>query len=325
MAELTVYTEAVARNYRRFAAESVVIPVVKDNACGLGMEKMTELLREEGAELFACSTEEEALRLRDMGVETLLLSCVHGEEALSELMRRDVILSVESLAQAQTIDTLGGARVHLSVDTGFGRFGFLPCEVEEMKKVFSLPRVQVCGIFSHFRSAASAPGQFARFEGVLSALSGYPVGLRHIAATATALDPRYRLDAVRVGTGLVGRWDGLERSARLTARICSIRRLPRGSRVGYSGSLLRRDTDVAIVDAGTADGAFLTRRCGLRDLIRFFRQRVSVGSREASVLGTPGLTHTAIDVTGIPCHVGDRVEIAQTPALISPAVPRRYL
>lgn len=109
MAELTVYTEAVARNYRRFAAEGVVIPVVKDNACGLGMEKMTELLREEGAELFACSTEEEALRLRDMGVETLLLSCVHGEEALSELMRRDVILSVESLAQAQTIDTLGGA------------------------------------------------------------------------------------------------------------------------------------------------------------------------------------------------------------------------
>lgn len=96
--------------------------------------------------------------------------------------------------------------------------------------------------------------------------------------------------------------------------------------MGYNGSLLRRDTDVAIVDAGTArTGAFLTRRCGFRDLIRFFRQRVSVGSREAVVLGTPGLTHTAIDVTGIPCRVGDSVEIRQTPALVSPAVPRRYL
>ena len=325
MAELTVNTEAVLRNYRRFAAGGQVIPVLKDNACGLGVVKMLQLLRQEGVNLFACSTPEEALRLSGMGVDILLLSCVHEEAILRELAKRKVILSVESLPQARVISGLGlHTRVHLIVDTGFGRFGFLPEETEEMRAVFDLQGLTVCGIFSHFRSPASAPQQFAAVRRVLDALSDCDLGLRHIAATSTALDPAYRLDAVRIGTGLTGRYDGLEPSAQLTARVCSVRHLPRGSRIGYSSVRLRRDTDVAIVDVGTADGAFLRRCCGPRTLLRLIRKKVSIGGWEVPVLGSPGLTHTAIDVTGVPCTVGDRVSINQTPVLISPAVPRRY-
>ena len=325
MAELTVNTEAVLRNYRRFAADGPVIPVLKDNACGLGVVKMLQLLRQEGAALFACSTPEEAIRLSGMGVDVLLLSCVHEAAMLRTLAERRVILSVESLDQARTIAALGlDARVHLTVDTGFGRFGFLPEETEDMRAVCALPGLTVCGIFSHFRSPSSAPRQFAAFQRVLGALSDCDLGLRHIAATSTALDPAYRLDAVRIGTGLTGRYDGLEPSAQLTARVCSVRHLPRGSRIGYSSVRLRRDTDVAIVDVGTADGAFLRRCCGPRTLLRLIRKKVSIGGWEVPVLGSPGLTHTAIDVTGIPCAVGDRVAVNQTPVLVSPAVPRRY-
>lgn len=325
MAELMVNTEAVLRNYRCFAADGQVIPVLKDNACGLGLPRMLTLLREEGVRLFACSTPEEALQLSGMEAEILLLSCVHDAEVLRELAARSIVLAVESLRQAETINALGmDVRVHLVVDTGFGRFGFLPQELAEIKAVFELKNLHICGIFSHFRSKASAPGQFAAFTKVLDGLRGYDVGLRHIAATATALDPRYRLDAVRIGTGLTGRYEGLEPSAALTGRICSVRRLPRGSRIGYNNVRLRRDTDVAIIDVGTADGAFLRRCCGPGTLFRLIRKRVSVGGREVPVLGTPGLTHTAIDVTGIPCAIGDRVGVSQTPALISPAVPRLY-
>ena len=325
MAELTVNTEAVLRNYRRFAAGGQVIPVLKDNACGLGVVKMLQLLRQEGATLFACSTPEEAVRISGMGVDVLLLSCVHEAAMLRPLAERRVILSVESLDQARTIAALGlDARVHLTVDTGFGRFGFLPEETADMRAVCALPGLTVCGIFSHFRSPSSAPRQFAAFRQVLDALSDCDLGLRHIAATSTALDPAYRLDAVRIGTGLTGRYDGLEPSAQLTARVCSVRRLPRGSRIGYSSARLRRDTDVAIVDIGTADGAFLRRCCGPRTLLRLIRKKVSIGGWEVPVLGSPGLTHTAIDVTGIPCAVGDRVAVNQTPVLVSPAVPRRY-
>lgn len=138
----------------------------------------------QGVTLFACATPEEALALAQPETDLLLLCCVHELPLLRALLQRRVILAVESLAQAQAIDALHmDARVHLAVDSGFGRFGFLPEQTEEMKRVFALDNLRVQGIFSHFRGAAAAPEQFARFSRVLLELDGYPVGLRHIAAT----------------------------------------------------------------------------------------------------------------------------------------------
>lgn len=325
MAELQINLSAVLRNYRVYAAGGTVIPVLKDNAYGLGAEVILRLLRNEGAKLFACSTPEEALRLAPLGAKLLLLSCVRDPDVLRRLLLQGVTLSVESLDQANLIASLNiPAEVHLAVDTGFGRFGFSPDAVAEMQAVFSISGLTVTGIYSHFRSRRSASQQFARFQQVLDSLADYPVGLRHIAASGTALHPDYRLDAVRIGTGLTGRLPGLEPASKLIGEICSLRQLPRGSRVSYAETRLRRDSLVAVIDVGTADGAFLHRKCGLRGFFRQRCQQVTVGSIQTPVLGSPGLTHTTIDLTGVPALPGDPVVIDQTPALISPAVPRRY-
>ena len=139
MAELTVNTEAVLRNYHRFAEQGQVIPVLKDNACGLGMERIMALLQSEGVRLFACSTPDEALQLSGKGADILLLSCVHDRKTMEKLAAQDIILAVESFDQAETLASLSkDVRVHLAVDTGFGRFGFLPHETADMKAVFSL-------------------------------------------------------------------------------------------------------------------------------------------------------------------------------------------
>ena len=205
MAELIVNTGAILQNYRRYADAGQVIPVLKGNGYGLGAQPLRDLLARQGVTLFACATPEEALALAQPETDLLLLCCVHELPLLRALLQRRVILSVESLAQAQAIDALHmDARVHLAVDSGFGRFGFLPEQTEEMKRVFALDNLRVQGIFSHFRGAAAAPEQFARFSRVLLELDGYPVGLRHIAATRTADVPQYRLDAVRIGSGLTG-------------------------------------------------------------------------------------------------------------------------
>ena len=205
MAELIVNTGALLQNYRRYADAGQVIPVLKGNGYGLGAQPLRALLVQQGVTLFACATPEEALALAQAETDLLLLCCVHELPLLRALLQRRVILSVESLAQAQAIDALHmDARVHLAVDSGFGRFGFLPEQTEEMKWVFALDNLRVQGIFSHFRGAAAAPEQFARFSRVLLELDGYPVGLRHIAATRTADVPQYRLDAVRIGSGLTG-------------------------------------------------------------------------------------------------------------------------
>lgn len=323
MAELQINLSAVLHNYRVYATGGTVIPVLKDNAYGLGAAVILRLLRQEGVRLFACATPEEAFRLAPHSVNLLLLSCVRDADMLRRLLLQGVTLSVESLDQAKQIAALGiPAEVHLAVDTGFGRFGFLPDEISDMQAVFSIPGVTVTGIYSHFRNSRSAPRQFSLFRQVLDGLSDYPVGLRHIAASGTANHPDYRLDAVRIGSGLTGRLPGLEPASVLTGSICSMRQLPRGSRISYAETRLHRDSLVAVIDIGTADGAFLHRQCGLRGWLR--RHRVTVGGMDVPVLGSPGLTHTVIDLTGIPASPGDVVTVEQTPVLISPAVPRRY-
>ena len=326
MAELTVRKDAIVRNYQAYAEGGMAIPMLKDNACGLGLEQVAAILHEAGARLFAVSMPQDGCRLAELGYEAVLLSCLHDPEILRELAEKRVITAVESLKQAELLNSFGiPVRVHLAVDTGFGRFGFRPSELEDMKKVFALPNVKVCGIFSHFRSPSAAPEQFAIFTRVLDGLKEYDVGVRHIAATSTGRDPRYRLDAVRLGTALTGRVGKLERAAELTATVCTVRHLPKGSRVSYSATKLRRDTDIAVIDLGTGDGAFLRRCCGPRDLFYMIRKKVVLNGKKVKVIDAPGLTHTMIDVTGIPCKVGDRVTYDQTPALVNPLVPRRYI
>ena len=157
MAELIVNTGALLQNYRRYADAGQVIPVLKGNGYGLGAQPLRDLLARQGVTLFACATPEEALALAQPETDLLLLCCVHELPLLRALLQRRVILSVESLAQAQAIDALHmDARVHLAVDSGFGRFGFLPEQTEEMKRVFALDNLRVQGIFSHFRGAAAA-------------------------------------------------------------------------------------------------------------------------------------------------------------------------
>lgn len=327
MAELIVNTEAVLHNYRHYAENGQVIPVLKSNGYALGAKQLQTLLAQQGAALFACATADEALALAGEETDLLLLSCVHDMTLLRQLLQRRVIVSVESLAQAQAIDALHmDARIHLAVDSGFGRFGFLPEQVEDIKQVFALKGVHVCGIFSHFRCRDAAPEQFARFSQVLLALSDYPVGLRHIAATHTADIPQYRLDAVRLGSGLTGcGCPGLAHAAVMQAQICAVRHLKKGDRAGYGSTLLRRDSDVAVIDAGTADGAFVYR---YRGLWAFWQQRhpyVLLRDRRVPVLCPPGLTHTMIDVTGLDCHVGDTVTVPHDLVLTDSRVPRRYL
>ena len=324
MAELLVNTGAVLANYRRYAGGGQVIPVLKGNGYGLGAQQLRGLLAKEGVTLFACAAVEEALELAQPDTELLLMSCVHDPTLLRALLQRRVILSVESLAQAQAIDALHmDARIHLAVDTGFGRFGFLPEQVQDMKRVFDLPNVKVQGIYSHFRGPAAAPAQFARFSRVLLELDGYPVGLRHIAATRTADVPQYRLDAVRIGSGLTGCCGGTP-AAVLEAEVCTVRRLKKGDRVGYGDTLLRRDTEVAVLAAGTSDGAFTYRDRGLRAFWKQRRKYVLLHGAEAPVIAPPGLTHTMVDVTGLDCHPGDRAVIPHDLVLTGSHVPRRY-
>lgn len=332
MARLEIDTKAIRKNfsfYRDNCGGSIVIPVIKDNAYGLGAEKVMSELHSVGARLFACATPSEALACRRLGYDVLLLSCTHLRDEAEELVRTGVILAVESYEQAVMINSFGIlARVHIAVDTGFGRFGFMPRETYDIKNIFSLPNIKVCGIFTHIRNPLSSSVQKRRFDEVLWELSSFKLGLRHMAASSTALNKNLRYDAVRIGSGLTGRVNGeisdsLICASKLTAGICNIRSHSKGSRVGYNGKKLKRDTTVAVIDAGISDGAFVRRNLSIFKCMTEFDE-VDVSGIPAPLISSPGLTHCAVDITNIPCRIGDRVVIDQTPVLVPGNVLRVY-
>ena len=335
----------------------LVIPTLKANAYGLGAHHVSKLLRDEcGVHLFAVSRIEEADALC-RGVSVIVLSPYHDERTLCQLVENDRIITVDSLPQAKRISEIAlssgkCARVHIKIDTGFGRFGFMPSQTSDIRAVFALEGVKVCGIFSHFSSAfAKSPAQtdlqYDTFVAVCDALSesGLDIGLRHIANSSAALrDGKYCLDAVRIGSAITGRVPyktdiKLKRVGKFYSEICDIRTVKRGANLGYGNiAPLKKDTRVAVLPCGAADGVLIKKdydtfrpvdfmRYGFHIFKMMFRDN-SIKARVNGTLirsvGRPALTHTFFDVTDVDCKAGDKVCLDISPLYVADKVKREY-
>ena len=359
MTRLVVDLAALRRNYQAICKETgvPVIPVLKADCYGLGAQKVYEVLLAEGATRFAISRIEEGLPLCDGKAEILLLSAYHGEEDLKNIVRSGMTAAVDSLEQAKLLSKLAAeadkqVRVHLKVDTGFGRFGFLPEEYEELKAVFGLGHLQVCGVFSHFSNsfggdAKDTEMQYQTFIALCDKLQaeGFDIGLRHIANSCGALRwDKYRLDAVRCGSALLGRLPvkvpvKLERIGALETTIAALRTLKKGSNMGYGNAFtLKKDTRVAVCCAGSAHGMLVKKendafrpvdvlrylRRDARLLVKDGRSKVLVNGQSTWVVGRVALTHTMVDVTNIACQPGDVVTLPANPIYVPGSVERVY-
>lgn len=358
MARLVIQKEDILHNYRLICAqtESLVIPVLKANGYGLGAEGLFEILREEGVALMAVSRLEEALPLCGRGVEILVLSCGRSPAYAKAVLEAGVSVAIDDPAFAAALSRLAEEAgrqvpVHLKIDTGMGRFGFPPEALEEMAGIFALPGLKVTGIFSHcygaFLNNGSAERQLERFLSVCDLLAqrGIALPMRHIANSCACLkNASFALDAVRIGSALTGRLPmktalPFRRAGRFEAEILAIRRLPKGSNLGYGGVCrLKRDARVAIVAAGTADGLLRGREPDLfrlrdkcrylyHDLKLFFRRPVTygrVGEARAPMIGRAATSHSFFDVTDIPCREGDYMELDVAPLRVDATVERIY-
>lgn len=357
MAKLIVQKEDIRYNYRLLCERvgAPVIPVLKANGYGLGAEGMFRILKEEGVPLVAVSRLEEALPLCGQGVEILVLSCYGSQSFADVAVEKELTVAVGSLDFAKTLSQTAVAagknlRVHIKVDTGMGRFGFMLHQVAEMAAVFELPGLTVTGIFSHccaaFLQDGSAETQLARFNGVINALKdrNIEVPLRHIANSSAALKADFALDAVRLGSALTGRLPvktdlPLKKAGRLEAEILAVRTLPAGSNIGYGNVCkLKKETTVAVVSIGTADGFAPGEKRDLyrlTDICRYLYHDVKlllkkpavyarIGEHRAVLLGRPATTHSFFDVTGLPCKAGDTAILDVAPLKIDAAVERVY-
>ena len=316
---------------RRRVGEGVkFLGVVKADAYGHGAVQVARTLEEAGADYLAVSSLDEARELREHGVTMPILILGHTPpEQVSELIRLHITqaVSAESKAEeysAEAVRCGGTLKIHIKVDTGMSRLGFL-CAGEHFEggvariaHSCALPGLEAEGIFTHF-AVSDEPGeeneaytraQFDLFCRVIDALAaqGRHFALRHCANSgAVTYYPDMWLDMVRPGILLYGLTEmaeqlGLKSVMRLKTCVSTIKTYEAGTTISY-GRLYRteRRTRVGVLPIGYADGFF-----------RSFSNCLQVVTADgpAPILGRICMDMCMVDLTECPnVTVGDTVEI----------------
>ena len=334
---------------RAHAGDAVVWAVLTGNGYGLGAVPMAGLLREVGIDHFAVTNVREAVELREAGFEDnpiLMLRQTQDEAEINALLDLKVILTVGSTEAAVAVNAIAAeraamARVHLKVDTGMGRYGFVPADIASLLKVYEYQKsIVVEGVYTHFNCAFCdeklTKKQYQDFMQVVAEIreAGFDPGMVHCCNSAAFLKfPEMHADAVRIGSALLGRLSfrdnlGLKRIGHAEATVEELRWLKKGSTVGYgAGWKAKRPTRIAVLSIGWYHGfgnekghdLFRIRDClreilhNLKWIITGRRLCVSVNGKSCHVLGHVGMVNTIVDVTDVDCAIGDRVVLQVNP------------
>ncbi len=322
--------DALADNYRRLSsgvnAESIC--VVKADAYGHTCELCVPALYDAGCRRFAVATPAEAVALRGIlgenEADILILGYTDPAYA-SFLSDNRITQCVYSLEYATALDSAADRpiSVHIKLDTGMNRIGFLAQSeadtertVNEIMKVSKLKKLNITGMFTHFSRADELTDegdaftllQFERFMTIDRALKakGIDIGFRHVCNSAGASRfPQMALDGVRLGILLYGggtHMSKLSSVMRLETRISHIHTLHTGERVGYGGRFLSAaERTLATLPIGYADG-FSRKYTGASVTVI-----TSSGLCRAPIVGNICMDQCMIDVTGSSAAVGDRV------------------
>lgn len=304
----------------RMAPGARVLAVVKSDGYGHGAVMMARELESAGAAMLGTATSAEAVELIRAGVHLpiVVLSGVTPSE-VPLLMNYSFIPAVSNFEVLRALEEFGAqyrkrVSVHLKIDTGMARLGFLP---EEAAKALaeSYSWVQVEGLFTHFANA-DVPGdpftreQIRRFNAFLQTHS--KGRLRHAANSAGVLNfPEAHYDLVRPGLLLyglspMGSESDLEPILSLKTKIILLKPVKKGETIGYGRNFTaQRDSLIATVPLGYADG--LRRRLSNR-------MSVEVCGEMCPVAGNISMDLCMIDVT----EIADRVQVYDVATFIGP-------
>jgi len=303
-----------------------IMGIIKANAYGHGAVKVAGALRQAGIKRFGVALVQEGVELRKNGFnEPVLILGYTPEEDFPIALQYGLTLTIYDYSQAAKLDKYASeanksARIHIKIDTGMGRIGFLPTResIREIKRIVTLPNLDIEGIFSHQAWADNPDGKFAtlqfdRFQRFISALSREGIRFRttHIANSAATINlPSMHLDLVRVGISLYGLYPdagmavnpsiALSPVMEIKAKLVHVKEVPVGTPISYGCTFTTpRKSIIGTVPMGYADGI---------PRLLSNRGEVLVHGRRCPIIGRICMDQFMVDLTDLKgVQVGNEV------------------
>jgi alanine racemase len=291
--------------------------MVKAFSYGSGSYEIANVLQFHHVDYLAVAYADEGVELRKAGIHLPIMVMSPEEQSLDTLLKYNLepeiynihILNLleDAIARNQT-SIQQKVRIHIKLDTGMHRLGFVEQELEPLVERLKLnPDLHVLSVFTHL-AASEDPGedeftrgQIGRFKEMSSRIMrvlDYPVLLHVLNSAGISRFPEAQFDMVRLGIGLYGVGsDPVEQTmlrnvSTLKSVITQIKHIPAGETIGYNRKgVAEHDTVIAIIPVGYADG--LNRRLGNG------RGKLFIGGKPAPVIGNICMDLTMVDVTDL--------------------------
>lgn len=308
-----------------------LMAVVKADAYGHGVVEVARTAIESGAERLAVAFVDEAIQLRNCGIDVpILILGASAPESIEDLINYDITPAVFNVDFAKQLSDAAvrlkkTVKIHIKVDTGMFRIGFQFTGDAEQRtettrkivEVSKLPNIEIEGMFTHLSTADEADGiytqkQFENFTELVERLAENSVNIpiKHVANSAAQI--RYKqmqLDMVRAGIILYGLYPSnevtyepvhLKPAMTFKARVVNIKEIEKGDSISYGRSFeADKRMKIATVSVGYADGY---------SRIMSNRAEVSFNGKKLKQLGRICMDQCMIDVTDVNnIDIGDEV------------------
>ncbi|TAN37593.1 MAG: alanine racemase [Verrucomicrobia bacterium] len=320
--DLGALTDNLRLLQKRLSPQTELMLVLKANAYGHGALEIGRCAQQNGVNWFVTAHLQEALGIKPAvdGAKILVMGVV-APNAVETLAAQHIIPVITSEEHAVALNAEAGAHslrlpVHVKLDTGMGRLGFLWQEADAvLPRVAALPNLEIQGLCSHFAAVdpddpTRADSQLEHFRHVRQLLESQ-VGHRlfaHMSSSRAFLHlPAGLFDAVRIGILLYGYGAGAFQNElpvrpvlQWKTRVIQVKRVPADFPVGYYGTWRSTQaTDIATLALGYDDGY-------LRALSN--KGHVLIRGRRCPVVGRVSMNWITVDCgpeSGV--RVGDEV------------------
>lgn len=323
---LEVNLDAISHNLNEFRRllnpGTGIMAMVKAFAYGAGPAEIAGLLEYQGAGYLAVAYTDEGIDLRNAGVG-LPVMVMNPDPVSADLLIRYSLepeifsfASLEKFIAAASRHGLINYPVHIKIDTGMHRLGFMPEEVPAMaERIKNTESIKIISVFSHLAGSEDPRLDhfthkqaeiFIKAAGQIRNAVKYPF-IRHILNSSGIVRfPQYQFEMVRPGIGIygVGKYEGisLKTTGNFKTRISQIKEIKPFDPVGYGCTdVSENERTIAILPVGYADG--FSRLLGNR------QGNMYINGVRVPVIGNVCMDMCMADITGLKAAEGDEAEI----------------